>query len=225
MANNEENVLLVLTGFTASGKSTLKGELEQKCFFPIVSRTSRPRGPLEIDGRDYFFVSREALLVMNERKELTAFNNYGGDIIYGTRRNDIVMASQTNVVWSLDIGAAAKVREIIKRDLPDYAEFLISRLLVVQVGPIDKEILKKRYVERRRDGKKARKQLELDFTKRFNNDQEAYPLFRLRMEEEPRVFRRLPQGTKEQEFKDLWSFIEEKQVEIRRQNLQDFLAI
>ena len=53
-------VLTVMSGFSGAGKGTIvKALLEQYEYFLSISYTTRAPREGEVDGRDYFFVSRE----------------------------------------------------------------------------------------------------------------------------------------------------------------------
>ena len=88
--------LIVFCGKSASGKDTYLNLLTQdeykdlwkKEISPVVSCTTRPKRDNEIDGKDYYFITKEEMLeklVRDEMYEITEFNNW----FYGTPRSSI----------------------------------------------------------------------------------------------------------------------------------------
>ena len=65
---NKKGILIVVSGFSGAGKGTLMKELMRK--YPenyALSISATTRGPRdgEVDGREYFFLSREKFEKMN----------------------------------------------------------------------------------------------------------------------------------------------------------------
>jgi len=81
----KRGTLIVISGFAGSGKGTITKELinryENYCF--SVSATTRAPRPGEVDGREYFFVTREKFEEMIKSSELLEYNEYVGNY-YGT---------------------------------------------------------------------------------------------------------------------------------------------
>lgn len=76
---------IVLSGKAASGKDYMRKLLESRGFTFGVSYTSRPPRPGEIEGKDYYFLSKEKFMEMIENKEFyewVEFNNW----YYGTTK-------------------------------------------------------------------------------------------------------------------------------------------
>lgn len=69
-------MIAILCGKSASGKDTLLRELVRDGFAPIVSSTSRPMREREVDGRDYFFHSREEFEQMIKENRLIEYRTY-----------------------------------------------------------------------------------------------------------------------------------------------------
>lgn len=88
------NKLLVLTGKTCSGKTEILKELTKRGVVnPIVTYTTRPMRPGEIDGITYNFITKEEFLQMvdnNEFIEYTSYNVASGEKwFYGTALSSI----------------------------------------------------------------------------------------------------------------------------------------
>ena len=78
-------LLLVFSGPSGVGKDTVLHELlrQNDSVRLSVSATTRSPRPGEIDGKDYFFVTREHFQEMIERGEMLEYAEYCGNY-YGT---------------------------------------------------------------------------------------------------------------------------------------------
>lgn len=72
--------IISITGPSASGKNFLRDQLEEKHRLPrMISTTTRPMRPGELDGHDYYFISEEQsrrLEADGEFLELNVFGKY-----------------------------------------------------------------------------------------------------------------------------------------------------
>lgn len=82
-----KGILLVVSGFAGSGKGTLMKELVKKYdnYALSVSATTRAPRPGEVDGKDYYFVTKERFEEMIANDELIEYAYYVGNY-YGTPR-------------------------------------------------------------------------------------------------------------------------------------------
>lgn len=82
-----KGVLIVISGFAGSGKGTITKELINRFdnYSVSVSATTRNPRPMEENGKDYFFVSREEFERMIKENELLEYTEYVGNY-YGTPR-------------------------------------------------------------------------------------------------------------------------------------------
>ena len=80
-----KGVLIVISGFAGSGKGTITKELVKRYdnYTISVSATTRNPRPAEIDGKDYFFKTREEFEKMIAEDELLEYTEYVGNY-YGT---------------------------------------------------------------------------------------------------------------------------------------------
>lgn len=79
MKQNPKPIILAIVGESGSGKTTLSQFLERKLGIPaIVSYTTRPMRPGEVDGKDHYFVGDSAIPVPSETFAYTFFagNHY-----------------------------------------------------------------------------------------------------------------------------------------------------
>jgi len=77
--------ILVLCGPSAAGKTTLGRRLGLP---ELVSHTSRPPRPGEVDGVDYYFTSRSKLYGLYVLGDLVEYNIYGGHV-YGLSEDEV----------------------------------------------------------------------------------------------------------------------------------------
>lgn len=153
--------LLVLTGPTASGKTSIINRLlaDRPDFKKVVTATTRSPRPGEREGVDYYFKSREVFLQEKGNGKFLEDTEHGGNL-YGTPIKGIegVFGGQ-NLVVSLDIkGALAFYDNVIKEYGFEKAKGLIDRTLVVLVGVESIRELRTRYKKRQGDTKEEREQ-------------------------------------------------------------------
>lgn len=111
----KKGIFVVVTGASASGKTTVVDEL--MAALPsatrMVTSTSRSPRPGEVHGKDYFFMSREDFESAIERGDFLEWaENYGN--LYGSSRVELERLLQANevVFGILDIkGAKAMKKE------------------------------------------------------------------------------------------------------------------
>ena len=96
--------LFVLSGPSGTGKSTVISRVMQEYsnLRFSVSATTRPMRPGEVDGKDYYFVTREEFLRMRDNGELLEHAEYVGNC-YGTPAAPIQKALDEGTDILLDI--------------------------------------------------------------------------------------------------------------------------
>ena len=142
----EKGILIVVSGFSGAGKGTLMKELMRK--YPenyALSISATTRGPRdgEVDGREYFFLSREKFEKMIANNELIEYAKYVENY-YGTPRAYVekMLDEGKDVILEIEIQGALKVKE----KFPD--------TLLMFVTPPNARELKRS--EERRVGKECR---------------------------------------------------------------------
>lgn len=137
---NNKGILIVVSGFSGSGKGTLMKELlkryEEKYALSISATTRRPREG-EADGREYFFKTHDEFEKMIAKKELIEYAKYV-DNYYGTPKTyvDEQLSLGKDVILEIEIQGALKVKE----QFPE--------TLLLFVTPPDVETLRNRLVGR-----------------------------------------------------------------------------
>lgn len=91
-------LLLTVTGPTASGKTELLKELvKNPAFQKLVSVTTRPKRPGEVEGIDYYFISEEEFQRLKTDNQIVQSVNFGGNN-YATTKTEIDKVFGTNKV-------------------------------------------------------------------------------------------------------------------------------
>lgn len=136
---NQQGILVVVSGFSGAGKGTLMKELLRRYdnYALSISATTRQPREGEVNGEDYFFLSREEFQQMIEQKLLVEYAQYVNHY-YGTPREYVEkkMAEGKDVILEIEIQGALKV----KKRFPE--------ALLIFVTPPDAQELRRRLVGR-----------------------------------------------------------------------------
>lgn len=153
--------IIVLCGFSASGKDTLARCLEEKGYDFIVSTTTRPMREYESQGNPYHFVPNWDFEHMIVRDELIEFREYNTLVdnkpakwYYGVEKTS-VKADNPNVV----------VLDII--GLRDFKKYFGDRVLSFFID-CNEETRKERCIARGDYN-------EIEFTRRLEDDRRVFP--------------------------------------------------
>lgn len=136
---NTKGILIVVSGFSGSGKGTIMKELLNKYnnYALSVSATTRPPREGEQNGREYFFKTREEFEKMIAQDELIEYAKYVNNY-YGTPKIYVEeqLAKGKDVILEIEIQGALKVKE----KFPD--------TLLLFITPPSVEELKRRLIGR-----------------------------------------------------------------------------
>ncbi len=107
--------LVVISGFSGAGKGTLMKALMKEygdSYALSVSATTRNPRPGEMDGVDYFFVSRDKFEQMIAEDALIEYAQYVGNY-YGTPKEYVQQQLDLgkNVILEIEIQGALKIKE------------------------------------------------------------------------------------------------------------------
>lgn len=113
MHKGKRGVLFVFSGPSGVGKGTLKAKLFEEFADRIaysVSATTRGPREGEVDGKDYFFISRQEFERRVKNNEFLEHAEFAGNI-YGTPRAYVekLLDSGMNVVLEIDVQGALQV--------------------------------------------------------------------------------------------------------------------
>ena len=108
-------LLIVLSGPSGVGKGTVRAAVfanNQFQYVYSVSATTRAQRPGEVDGKDYYFVSREEFETMIQNEDLLEYAEYVGNY-YGTPIQKIEenLAAGHDVFLEIEVQGAMKVKE------------------------------------------------------------------------------------------------------------------
>ncbi|MGD0898224.1 MAG: guanylate kinase [Thermoguttaceae bacterium] len=115
--SSEHGRLVVISGPSGAGKTTLVERVFQKCPLPLVrsvSATTRPPRRGETNGVDYHFLSPEEFQARKNRGEfLECFEVFGRGYWYGTLSSEVAtgLAAGKWVVLNIDVNGAQAVMD------------------------------------------------------------------------------------------------------------------
>lgn len=114
--NNPRPVLVVVSGPSGVGKDATLNQMKQsnRPFYFVVTATTRPKRPMEIDGVDYHFVSVGEFAEMIEQGELLEHAVVYGDY-KGIPKKHVreALASGLDVIMRIDVQGAATIRKLV----------------------------------------------------------------------------------------------------------------
>lgn len=131
-----KGLLIVLSGPSGAGKDTILHTLLQKSQDLRLSVSATTRNPREgeVDGRDYFFVTKEQFLSMRQNGEVLESADYCGNY-YGTPAKPIRdwMDAGSDVVLEIEVQGGGQ----IKQKCPDCVSVFI---LPPSVGELERRL-------------------------------------------------------------------------------------
>ena len=134
-----QGILIVVSGFSGAGKGTVMKELLKQYDNYTLSISATTRNPREgeVDGREYFFKTKEEFEKMIAQEELIEYARYVENY-YGTPRVYVEeqLSAGKDVILEIEIQGALKVKE----KFPD--------TLLLFVTPPNATILKERLIGR-----------------------------------------------------------------------------
>ena len=145
MIYDKKGMMIVLSSPSGAGKTTLTKKLQKNNsnFHISISHTTRPPRPNEIDGKDYYFVTKEKFEKLtkdgNFYEYATIFGNY-----YGTLRDPVInlLSQGKDILFDIDWQGTQQLKQI--KNLPLLTFFII---------PPNTQSLKNRLLQRNQDKK------------------------------------------------------------------------
>ena len=139
MTHDEENIMIILSSPSGVGKTTLTKKIQQKhqSFKISVSHTTRAPRSNEIDGVDYFFISKKEFKKMIEEKKFYEYAEIFGNY-YGTLKKHV-----DDTIISNDI-----IFDIDWQGTKQLSKFKNLNLIKIYLITQNKEELKKRLIKR-----------------------------------------------------------------------------
>lgn len=111
--NNGKGLILVISGPAGSGKSTVtKFIRENPDFVFSISRTTRYTRPGEVDGVDYYFVTKDEFKQKLAEDDFLEHAEYCGEM-YGTPKSLVYeqIEKGKNVILEIEVEGAMQVKE------------------------------------------------------------------------------------------------------------------
>jgi guanylate kinase len=132
----ERGLLLVISGPSGAGKGTIcKALLDKNEFWLSVSATTRQPREGEIEGENYFFITKDDFKERIEKDDFLEYAEVYGNY-YGTPKSSVLqmLDSGKDVILEIDIQGALKVKEAFKEGvfifiLPPSMEELKQRII------------------------------------------------------------------------------------------------
>lgn len=114
MNNSKTNKLIVISGSSGVGKGTvIKGLLERNPNFSLsISYTTRERREGEIEGINYFYISKEEFKKSIENNEFLEWANFSGNY-YGTKKSFVekTLGENKNLILEIETQGALQIKE------------------------------------------------------------------------------------------------------------------
>jgi guanylate kinase len=140
--------LIVLAAPSGSGKTSIAHEIlrRHKDIEFSVSATTRPRRGKEVDGKDYYFISRNEFEQGIKEQKFIEHENIYGDL-YGTPKSEVqrVVGAGKSILFDVDVNGAIS----IKKQFPE--------AVLIFIKPPSVEILYSRLVKRKTDSPESLK--------------------------------------------------------------------
>lgn len=140
-------MIYLILGHSGSGKSTLRDELAKEGLNKIITYTTRPPRPKEVDGLDYNFINISDFKKMEEENLFIGSTCYAGNY-YSTLKKDLELNNndKRDCVIIVDKEGVLAIKKEFKNSLSIYLK-------------CSKEVLKKRMIKRAEDESVIEKRL------------------------------------------------------------------
>lgn len=147
---NNNGRLILFSGPSGVGKDTLLDVLYKKMpeLVQSVSATTRKMRENEVNGKDYYFISKDEFESMINSGNILEYTQYGSNL-YGTPKKPIDdwLKEGKSVILKIEVHGATKIKELYKDSiaifiLPPSIEILEQRLR--KRGTENEEDLRKR---------------------------------------------------------------------------------
>jgi guanylate kinase len=160
--------LIVLTGFSGSGKDTLMNMILKKRpdISRVVTHTTRPKRYGEKDGVDYHFVRKGHFEKLIEGGKLVEHVMYGSHYKGTAKENFSKITEGENLIWRIDMSRAAIIEQTYTDTFGhEIGGLLINRTTKVLIRTSNPQVALNRY--RKRDGGSADYE---EFKRRLDQD-------------------------------------------------------
>ena len=111
---NNKGILIVFSGPSGCGKGTVLSEFlkDRKNVFVSVSATTRSPRPGEVDGKHYYFLTKEDFEKKISQNGMLEYANYCGNY-YGTPKKEVFdrLENGYDVILEIEVNGAKQIKE------------------------------------------------------------------------------------------------------------------
>jgi len=174
MSDNKHRlgIILIVSGPSGAGKTTICKKIREEyknLYFSVSCTTRSPRGN-EVDGKDYYFVTKEEFKDKVKKNEFIEHAEVYGNS-YGTLRNELIdkIKEGKDVLLDIDVQGAMQIKKNSASD-----SLLSSCIEMVFVAPPSMAVLENRLRSRKTDEEKEIKKrlktasMELSFWREYD---------------------------------------------------------
>ena len=105
---------IVITAPSGSGKTTIVNKLLNEknlnLFFSVSATSRKPRED-EVNGKNYFFLSKKEFINKIENNEFLEWEEVYKDAFYGTLNSELKNASNKNLIFDIDVIGALNIKK------------------------------------------------------------------------------------------------------------------
>lgn len=137
-----QNALVILAGPAGVGKSTLCDRVVREVpgFERVITATTRPPRPNEVNGRDYHFLSEAEFDARQQAGEFLEWAWVHRKYRYGTLKSAVLdRLPQTSLVMNVDVQGVRSIRAAAQVE-----PRLMGRLVTMFVAPDSLDVLRER---------------------------------------------------------------------------------
>ena len=134
----EKGKLVIISGPSGVGKGTICETLKKENnVWYSISMTTRQIRDGEVDGVNYYFISKDEFEKRIEDGQLLEYNIYNGNY-YGTPKDKVLekMNEGVNVILEIDVNGAKNIKKIF------------NDVLLIYIAPPSIEVLRERLIGR-----------------------------------------------------------------------------
>jgi len=160
-------MLIVISGPSGSGKGTIIKEVMKKIpdLIYSVSYTTRPKREGEIEGKDYFFISKDEFEKLIDEDFFIEWAKVY-DYYYGTSKEFVLnnLNDNRDVILEIEIQGAKKIREIYDK----------KNVIFIFIAPPDFKELERRIMNRKRGETEEEIKKRMNFAKKEIEESKNY---------------------------------------------------